>query len=58
MKILAAAIGRLANADAAGPAENAIDLRDQPFRLIEVMRLPEVGIQGGEQYSPKASVQR
>ena len=49
VKILAVAIGRFADANAARATEHAIDFRDEPFRLVEVAALFRFGVQRDQQ---------
>ena len=53
MEILAVAVGRLADPDAARPAQNALDFRHEPFRLAQKRLVPEVATQGHEKDEPE-----
>jgi len=49
MEILAIAVGRFADADAAGTPKHALGFSNKPFRLVEIPALFQFGIERNEE---------
>ena len=53
VEVLSVTVGRLADADPDPPAEDAVDLPDHPFCLVQVLNVAGSMVKGDEQDHPE-----